>query len=540
MADACPPDDAFYEHAACGLLVAETDGLIRRANATICRWLGYEADELIGKVRVQDLLTVGGRLFHQTHINPILQLQGSVAEVQVEMRHRDQTRISLLINIVRRRHGDSHLDELALLVGEDRRAYERELLKARQTAEAALEARHGAEAKLHEMNEQLSLADRRKDEFIATLSHELRNPLAPMHSALEVMKLRSSGNAALEPVLPVFERQLKHITHLVDDLMEISRITEGRMALRCAPLDLGTVVRAAAADVAALIDASGHTLSISLPPQALVVDGDATRLTQVVVNLLTNAAKYTPRAGRIWLEAARHEGQAQITVRDDGIGIPQQSLASIFDMFSQLEPALDRSQGGLGIGLALVKGIVMLHGGDICAVSEGVGRGSEFRLRLPLSAAGIGADASASAPVSVEALRVLVVDDNADAADTLVMALELLGCEAKAVYNALDGLAQLAEFRPQAALLDIGLPDMNGYEMARRVRAADSGAAITLIAATGWGQSSDKERAREAGFDHHLTKPIDFDQLQTILTLVKQFQSPVVPKSGTDHHFRIF
>ncbi len=521
MAQASPPDDALYEHAACGLLVADADGLIRRANATICRWLGYQADELLGRVRVQDLLTVGGRLFHQTHINPILQLQGSVAEVQVEMRRRDSTRVPLLINIVRRRHGDTVFDEFALLVADDRRAYERELLGARKAAEAALEARHGAEVKLSALNEQLSLADRRKDEFIATLSHELRNPLAPMHSALEVMKLRSSGNAALEPVLPVFERQLNHITHLVDDLMEISRITEGRMELRRAPLDLGTVVRAAATDVAPLIEASRHTLDVSLPPEALVVEGDATRLTQVVVNLLTNAAKYTPPGGHIRLAAALQEGQAQISVRDDGIGIPQHCLATIFDMFSQLEPALDRSQGGLGIGLALVKGIVTLHGGGIVAISDGVGLGSEFQVRLPLSAAGIAVDMGAPETGSVGAMRVLVVDDNADAADTLVMALELLGCEAKAVYNATDGLAELARFKPQAALLDIGLPDMNGYELARRVRAAENGAAITLIAATGWGQSTDKLRALEAGFDHHLTKPIDFDQLQSILALVK-------------------
>ena len=516
-----PSAEALYERAACGLLLTDTNGLIRRANATACGWLLYEPWELLDKVRVQDLLTVGGRVFHQTHITPILQLQGSVGEVQLEMRRRDKTRVSLLINIVRRRHGDTVYDELALLVSEDRRSYERELLLARKAAEAALDARYGAEAKLHALNEQLSLADRRKDEFIATLSHELRNPLAPMHSALEVMKLKSSGHAMLEPVLPVFERQLNHLTHLVDDLMEISRITQGRMELRRAALDLGTVVRAAAADVAPLIDASGHALDVSLPPETLVVEGDATRLTQVIVNLLTNAAKYTPRGGRIWLEAGRRDGQAEISVRDNGIGIPQESLASVFDMFSQLEPALDRSQGGLGIGLALVKGIVTLHGGAIRAASDGVGLGSEFLVRLPLSDEGIAAKADDAASGSVGALRILVVDDNADAADTMVMALELLGCEAKAVYTATDGLAALDVFKPQAALLDIGLPDMNGYEMAQLVRATQAGAALTLIAATGWGQSADKLRALEAGFDHHLTKPIDFDQLQSILTVIK-------------------
>lgn len=344
-----------------------------------------------------------------------------------------------------------------------------------------------------------------------------------MHSALEVMKLKSSGYAALDPVLPVFERQLNHITHLVDDLMEISRITQGRMELRRAPLDLTAVVRAAAADVAPLIDASGHTLTVSVPAESLVVDGDATRLTQVVVNLLTNAAKYTPRGGRISLEATRQDGEAAISVRDDGIGIPERSLATVFDMFSQLEPALDRSQGGLGIGLALVKGIVSLHGGSICAFSEGVGLGSEFVVRLALSTAALAGETQPTEAGNIDILRVLVVDDNVDAADTLAMALELLGCHPKAVYTAADGLAQLEAFAPQVALLDIGLPDMNGYELARQIRATAGGAAITLIAATGWGQTSDKQRAMEAGFDHHLTKPVDFDKLQSVLALVKQF-----------------
>nr|WP_267876133.1 ATP-binding protein [Massilia sp. ST3] len=506
----------MFEHAACGLMLTDKAGLVLRANGTARRWLGYEEEELVGRLRLLDLLPVGARLFHYTHCLPILQVQGSVAEIQVEMRNRPGERLPMLINIVRFQDGDEVFDQWALFKASDRRAYERELLTARKAAEAALEARLGAEAKLQELNAQLSNADRRKDEFLATLSHELRNPLAPMRSALEVLKLKF-GAGADERLLQAFDRQLRHMTRLVDDLMEVSRITQGRMQLRREPVELSALVRSAAGDVAAIMTAARHTLRLHIAQPPVVVDGDATRLAQVVINLLTNAAKYTPEGGLVDLELDCDPGHARISVRDNGIGIPEEALATVFDMFSQLEPALDRSKGGLGIGLALVRGIVELHGGTVNAHSAGPGRGSEFEISLPL-ALGAACPASAQAEaVQPTARRILIVDDNEDAAETLGMALELFGCETRIVHTAAAALDLAATFTPQAALLDIGLPDMNGYELARRLRALPGWQEVNLIAATGWGQEKDRRLAFEAGFDHHLTKPIDFERLGRML-----------------------
>jgi CheY-like chemotaxis protein/two-component sensor histidine kinase len=307
------------------------------------------------------------------------------------------------------------------------------------------------------------------------------------------------------------------MTRLVDDLMDVSRITQGRMQLRRAPVELAAVVRSAAHDMGAMMEAARHTLRLSIAEAPVMVEGDATRLAQVVINLLTNAAKYTPDGGLIELELACHPEAAEIRVRDNGIGIPASSLATVFQMFSQLEPALERAKGGLGIGLALVRGIVALHGGSIHADSAGPDKGSEFTVRLPLAA-------SAACPGAEEADhalpargRVLVVDDNKDAAETLTMALQLSGCETLVVHTAGAALEAAAAFQPTAALLDIGLPDMNGYELARRLRQGPHGADVVLIAITGWGQEKDRQRAFDAGFDHHLTKPIDFDQLRPLL-----------------------
>ena len=513
---ALPSSDVLFDQAACALVLANPDGLILKANATACRWLGYEEAELAGKLRMPDLLPIGARLFHHTHCLPILELKGSVAEIQVDLRNQRGERLPMLVNIMRLKDGERVFDQWALFKASDRRQYEHELLAARKAAEAALEARLGAEAKLQALNAQLSETDRRKDEFLATLSHELRNPLAPMRSALDVLKMKFQS-VADERLLSAFDRQLRHLTRLVDDLMEVSRITQGRMQLRLEAIELTTLVRSAAQDVQALMAAAGHTLRVALAPAPVAVDGDATRLAQVILNLLTNAAKYTPDGGLIELELRCHEGQAEVRVRDNGIGIPPEAVGSVFNMFSQLEPALDRAKGGLGIGLALVRGIVELHGGTISATSAGLGKGSEFTLRLPLAAVPVPEQAPVADGGGSAHLRVMVVDDNEDAAQTLAMALELFGCEVGVAHTAAAALALAAGFAPQVALLDIGLPDMNGYELARRLRATAAGAGMTLIATTGWGQEKDRQLAFDAGFDHHLTKPIDFEHVRSLL-----------------------
>lgn len=514
--DLPPPDGLLFEQAACALLVTNADGLILRANATACRWLSYDHDELVGKLRMPDLLPIGARLFHHTHCLPILQVMGSVAEIQVDLRNRQGERIPMLINIMRVVDEGKMFDQWALFKASDRRAYERELLIARKAAEAALEARQGAEAQLKALNEQLSAADRRKDEFLATLSHELRNPLAPMRSALDVLTMKLQG-VADERLLSAFDRQLRHLTRLVDDLMEVSRITQGRMQLKQEPVELTTLLHSAAQDVTPLMQAARHTLRVSAPPSPAVVNGDATRLAQVILNLLTNAAKYTPDGGLIDLVLSCDEGHAEIRVRDNGIGIPAEALGSVFNMFSQLEPALERAKGGLGIGLALVRGIVELHGGTIRADSAGAGKGSEFTLRLPLVAETVREQGPQSGGPVDTALRVMVVDDNQDAAETLSMALGLFGCEVRVAHDAGDALDVAAGFMPQLALLDIGLPDMNGYELARRLRGMPGLGYTTLIATTGWGQEKDRELAFEAGFNHHMTKPIDLEHVRRLL-----------------------
>ena len=510
-----PATDRLFDYAACGLVVTDAHGMILRANATIHAWLGYGAGRLV-TVRIPDLLTVGARMFHHTRCAPLLRVEGAVSEVQVDLLSEAGERVPALINIVRQNDNGLEVDHWAIFRSGERHAYESALLGARKAAEEALQAREAAEQQLRALNLQLSSADRRKDEFLATLSHELRNPLAPMRSALDVLKLRH-GHGPDERLMLAFDRQLHHLTRLVDDLMEVSRITQNRMQLRRAPLDLGKLVAGAAQDLGAIMAAARHTLRLALPPAALVVDADATRLAQVVINLLGNAAKYTPDGGLIdvWLDCA--DGQAELHIRDNGIGIPPQALATVFDLFSQLEPALDRARGGLGIGLSLARGIVELHGGTIHAESSGVGRGSEFILRLPL-ATGCCTEETETEPARLAStLRVLVVDDNIDAAQTMALALELFGCETQVAHTAAKALELADDLPPDVALLDIGLPDFNGYELARRLRAQPEGRAITLIAATGWGQEKDRLLALEAGFDHHLTKPIDVEQLRLLL-----------------------
>jgi CheY-like chemotaxis protein len=359
----------------------------------------------------------------------------------------------------------------------------------------------------------LKQADVRKDEFIATLSHELRNPLAPLSHSLQVLKLTGATGADAQPLHEIMERQVNHLVRLVDDLLEMARITRGRLELRRERVEVATVVRNAVETSDPLIQAAGHRLTVSLPGEPLWVDGDPVRLAQILANLLNNSARYTERGGEIAVHARREDGMAAIAVRDNGSGIPPQILPEIFEMFSRGERgAAYAPGGGLGIGLALARRLAEMHGGTLHAHSEGPGRGAEFLLRVPLAAHTPRPAAAAPDAGVLPGKRILVVDDNRDAADSLAMLLNFLGAEVNVVY---DGAFE--SYRPGVVLLDIGMPGMDGFTVARRLREAPGGRGVPIVAITGWGQEEDRRRAREAGFDHHLVKPPDMTALRSLL-----------------------
>jgi signal transduction histidine kinase/ActR/RegA family two-component response regulator len=360
--------------------------------------------------------------------------------------------------------------------------------------------------------EALRAADRRKDVFLATLAHELRNPLAPMRTALEIMRVAPGNEAAREQAQSVLERQLKQMTRLIDDLLDLSRISHGKLELRREPVTLGAVVENAIEITRPAIGSLGHTLDVELPPEPILVNGDPTRLAQVFSNLLHNAAKYTEHAGRVRLTARRAGNQVHVSVKDTGIGIAPEHLERVFEMFTQVGRSLEQSRGGLGVGLALSQWLVQLHGGSISARSDGVGRGSEFTVSLPLAEQPVSTAGSPGVLPdgdAANARRVLVADDNRDFADSLAAVLKMAGHEVCVTYDGAQAVDTARWWEPDVVLLDIGLPLMNGYEAARRIREALAGKNPLLVAITGWGQDEDRRRSNSAGFDHHLVKPID-------------------------------
>jgi signal transduction histidine kinase len=372
--------------------------------------------------------------------------------------------------------------------------------------------------------EALREADRHKDEFLATLAHELRNPLAPIRNAVELLR-RAGGDAAVtEQARGIMGRQLDQMVRLIDDLFDVTRISQGKVQLRKGRVELAAAVRNALESVQPLLQAKGHELAVTLPPEAVYLDADSTRLAQVLSNLLNNAAKYTEEGGRIWLTAERQGNQVVVAVRDTGIGIAAEHVPRLFQMFSQVVPALERSQGGLGIGLSLVRGLVELHGGTVEARSGGIGKGSEFLVRLPVvdvpASHGSQGPAADTKGAGGRPRRILAVDDNRDAADSLALMLQMMGHETHTAYDGLEAVQAAATFRPELVLLDIGLPNMNGYDVARQIRQQPWGNGLALIALTGWGQEEDKRRAFEAGFDHHLTKPVEAAALERLLALI--------------------
>ncbi len=463
------------------------DGTLTFVNDTYCRTFGKSREELVGKkftefVGDEDRAVIDRLMEELAHGKGTHTNEHRVVVAGGEVRWQQWTNIVAV--------GGGELPEYQA-VGID------------------ITDRKKLEDELRRVAAALSDADRRKDEFLATLAHELRNPLAPIRNALEIMKL-SREQRPRQEALSLMERQLEQMVRLVDDLMDISRITRGKVELKRAPVRLDRVVNSAVETSRPLLDSMGQRLTVTLPPQPIVVDADSTRLAQVLTNLLTNAAKYSEPNGDVWLTAERQAGDVVVSVRDAGIGIPADKLDTIFDMFSQVDLSLEKAQGGLGIGLTLVRRLTEMHGGTVEARSGGPGKGSEFILRLPAVAEPSAPPAAAriDEPAPRSSLRILIVDDNADGANSLGMMLKMMGNDTRTAYDGQQGVDEAERFRPDVVLFDIGLPKLNGYEACRRIRQQDWGRSIVLIAVTGWGQDEDRRRTHEAGFDYHMVKPV--------------------------------
>ena len=361
---------------------------------------------------------------------------------------------------------------------------------------------------------------RRRDRFLATLAHELRNPLAPMQNAVQILRATTSSNASF--TIEVIDRQVRQMTRLIDDLLDLSRITNGRIELQVRRIAVRDVVQAALETSRPVIDRAGQEIVVTMPPASLHVEADLTRMAQALANVLDNAAKFTQRGGRITLNAERIDNEAVIVVSDTGIGLQPEMLDRVFEMFTQARQERERAPGGLGIGLTVARRLVEMHSGRITAASGGPGRGSTFRISLPLAPNGARLpvardDSSGRGPAAPAGLRVLVVDDNVDSAATMAMFLEISGHTVRTAYDGVEAVTAAGEFRPDVALMDIGLPGMTGHEAGRAIRAESWGSGVVLIALSGWGRDTDKQQSREAGFNHHLVKPVDHAQLSRIL-----------------------
>jgi PAS domain S-box-containing protein len=502
--------DSFVQRSLLAAIVESSDdaivsktleGRILSWNAGAARIFGYQPHEVIGKPIT---IIVPPELFHEER-----QILEKIARGE-RIDHFDTTRvtkdgrriaISLTVSPVR--------DSNGRVIGASKVARD---ISERKRAEQALQ--HSQDA--------LREADRRKDEFLALLAHELRNPLAPIRYALAVN--RNGGRTAEQrrQAEEVIERQVTHMSRLLDDLLDVSRITRGTLELKKAPTTLSAVITAAIETARPVLTIKHHTLSVELPKEPVRLEADAVRLAQVFSNLLINAAKYTDQGGQVRLEARREGEYVAVSIRDNGIGIAADMLPRLFTMFTQASTAATRAEGGLGVGLSLVRGLVTLHGGTVVARSEGPGKGSEFVVRLPAGTAAEEHSVTAARErhVAREGLKILVVDDNRDAADTCAMLLEISGHHVQTAYTGHEALDLAESFAPHAVLLDIGLPDLSGYDLARQMRAAPCGQDLILVAVTGWGQEEDRKRALAAGFDHHLVKPIAAEALEQLLRSV--------------------
>jgi len=488
----------LFETARDGILILDAaSGKITDANPYLCELLSYSRAELLGK----ELWEIG--VFEDVAANRAafakLQQTGYDRHEDLPLKTRDKGRVEVEFVSNVYQAGGENVIQCNIRDITERIRMQQEI--NRQTA-------------------QLADAYRRKDEFLAMVSHELRNPLAPILNAVHLLRLQGGENSMQREARGMIERQAGHLARIVDDLLEISRIATGRIHLRTSRVELNSIVNRATAAARPLIEARRHRFSASLCEQPIWLNADPVRLEQVVVNLLNNAAKFTGEGGQMWLTVRLVEGQVEIRVKDTGVGIEPALLPRIFDLFTQSEKSLDRSQGGLGIGLALVRSLVEMHRGSVTAESEGLGTGSEFIVRLPVVHLPMEQEHQALPRAAEQAppgSRVLVVDDNHDTADSVVLLLRLAGYEALAAYTGTSGLEMAYSYRPHVALLDIGLPEMDGFEMARRLRRDPKTKDVSLIAMTGYGEEHHQQASGDAGFTRHLVKPINPNQLLEFL-----------------------
>lgn len=488
---------AIVESSDDAIISKDLNGVIVSWNRGAERLFGYTADEVIGQPVT--MLMPPDRVNEEPSILARLRAGEKIDHYETIRQRKDGQLLDISLSI------SPLFDAHGRIVGASKIARD---ITDRKRAEQALRD-----------------ADRRKDEFLATLAHELRNPLAPIQNSIELLHRVGSADLDASRARETIQRQVTHLSRLVDDLLNVSRITTGKLSLQRTAVNLTEVINAGLETCQPAIDRLGHEVSLELPRNPIWIDGDPVRLAQVISNLCNNACKYTPPKGRIWISAQRHGADVIIKVRDSGIGIPADKLDSVFDLFSQISPSLDRDQGGLGIGLHLVRRLVEMHGGSVSAASPGVGMGSEFAIRLPMLAQrpvqtddSAPASASASPPQNTgHNRRILIVDDNRDAAQVLSRLLSYSGHETELAFDGEHAIQQALRFNPHVVLLDIGLPKLNGYEACRTILANAIEFRPHMVALTGWGQEDDRARSREAGFHAHLTKPICFDELNKLL-----------------------
>jgi len=494
---------SIVDHVIDGIITIDEHGVVDSFNPAAEKLFGYPRAEVIGR-NVKMLMPEPYHIEHDGYLANYRETgQAKIIGIGREVvgRRKDGSTFPMDLAV-----SEFHAGSRRLFTGIVRDITDRKQLE------------HESRQRLNELAE----ADRQKNEFLAMLGHELRNPLAPMRNALHLMKMPGANSERIGQARDVLERQLQYLVRMVDDLLDVSRIVRGQIELRREAVDVAVAIARAVETAQPMIDAKGHELSVSVPDQPVWVESDPIRMAQVIANLLTNAAKYTDQAGRISVCAAREGEEVVVRVRDTGVGIAPELQSRIFELFVQGDRSLDRSQSGLGIGLTLVKRLIEMHGGSVAVASQGAGQGSEFTVRLPAlpepreqrdpGVAGLRARVS-DAPGK----RVLIADDNVDACESIAMILRVYGYDVHCVYDGPSVLQTAASYRPDVIVLDIGLPGMSGYEVARRLRQLPEFMQTPLVAVTGYGQDEDRRRSREAGFDYHLIKPIDPDELQAIV-----------------------